>query len=373
MSKLSGRSIQNTSKEPTKYRQKHLFLSGVFIFVCLVVYTFTFSELFGVHYSRADGNSKKVTKNKEVSVPVFDRVAYDKKMLANANLPQTVGTSTQSSTTLQKWPVKAPYPNAGAILPFKRIIAYYGNFYSTKMGVLGEYPEDVMLAKLRAEVAKWEAADPTTPVVPAIDYIAITAQGSPGRDGMYRFRMPPDQIQIALDTAKKANGIVILEMQIGLSDIRTELPLLAPYLKLPQVHLALDPEFSMRGGAKPGTVIGSFDASEINYVSNYMATLVRENNLPPKVLVIHRFTQNMVTNDKLIKPLPEVQILMDMDGWGSPAKKLNTYQRFVADRPVQFTGFKLFYKNDLKPPSTRILTPQELLKLSPQPLFIQFQ
>ena len=47
------------------------------------------------------------------------------------------------------WPVKAVYPNGGALLPFNRIIAYYGNLYSTKMGVLGEYPEDEMLRSIR--------------------------------------------------------------------------------------------------------------------------------------------------------------------------------------------------------------------------------
>ena len=88
---------------------------------------------------------------------------------------------------------------------------------------------------------------------------------------------------------------------------------------------------------------------------------------------MHRFTRNMVTGYQNITPLPEVQIVMDMDGWGDPAKKLNTYRSFIASEPVQFTGFKLFYKNDLKPPSTRLLTPAEFLKLTPRPSFIQFQ
>ena len=81
----------------------------------------------------------------------------------------------------------------------------------------------------------------------------------------------------------------------------------------------------------------------------------------------------MITNYKAIKPLAEVQMVMDMDGWGNPAKKLGTYQYVVYKEPVQFTGFKLFYKNDLFAPSTRMLTPEDLLKLSPQPLFIQYQ
>jgi hypothetical protein len=142
---------------------------------------------------------------------------------------------------------------------------------------------------------------------------------------------------------------------------------------MPNVHLAIDPEFSMKTGAKPGTVIGTFSASDVNYAVRYLASLVQKNNLPPKILVIHRFTEGMVTGYKSIEPLPEVQIVMDMDGWGFGAKKINTYKQVIVSEPVQFTGFKLFYKNDLKAPSTRLLTPQEILNLSPRPSFIQYQ
>ncbi len=207
----------------------------------------------------------------------------------------------------------------------------------------------------------------------AINYIDITAQGLPGKDGKYRLRMPDTQVDKALEIAKKVDGIVILDIQVGLSTLQQELPLLDKYWAMPNVHLGLDPEFSMKSGDAPGDVIGSFSAADINYASNYLAKFVDENNLPPKIIVVHRFTQKMVTGTPDIKPLPQVQIVMDMDGWGSPAKKLNTYQQFIATQPVQFTGFKLFYKNDLKPPSTRLLTPAELLKLTPRPSFIQYQ
>lgn len=156
-----------------------------------------------------------------------------------------------------------------------------------------------------------------------------------------------------------------------MSNVQTELPLLAPYLKLPEVHLALDPEFAMHGGEKPGTAIGTLDAADINYAANYLANIVKANDLPPKILIIHRFTDPMVTNYQNITPLPEVQIVMDMDGFGAPAQKLNTYQDFIVNEPVQFTGFKLFYKNDVA--AGHMLTPDEVLKLSPQPSFIQYQ
>lgn len=142
---------------------------------------------------------------------------------------------------------------------------------------------------------------------------------------------------------------------------------------MPQVHLAIDPEFSMKSGDRPGTVIGTFDASDINYAAQYLARLVRENNLPPKVLIVHRFTQDMVTNYKNIQPLPEVQIVIDMDGFGTKEKKYGTYNRVIYPEPVQFTGIKLFYKNDIKPPSTGILTPAEVISLTPAPIYIQYQ
>jgi hypothetical protein len=265
------------------------------------------------------------------------------------------------------------YPQGGALLPFNRIIAYYGNFYSTGMGVLGQYPEAQVLEKLKHEVMVWEAADPTTPVVPAIEYIDVTAQGSAGKDGKYRLRMPDTQIDHALEMASKINGIVILDIQVGKSTLQDELPLLTDYLKLPQVHLAIDPEFSMKGSAPPGHEIGTFDAADINYAARFLANLVSENDLPPKILVVHRFTEDMVTGYRRIEPLPEVQIVMNMDGWGFPAKKINTYNVVVAPEPVQFTGFKLFYKNDALPPSTGLLTPAEVLSLTPAPIYIQYQ
>jgi hypothetical protein len=142
---------------------------------------------------------------------------------------------------------------------------------------------------------------------------------------------------------------------------------------MPEVHLGIDPEFSMKTGIRPGKVVGTYDAADINYAAEYLANLVRENNLTPKILVIHRYTEKMVTNYKLIKPLPEVQIVMDMDGWGGKSKKIGTYNNFIYPQPVQFTGFKLFYKNDILTPGTVLMTPADVLKLRPKPIYIQYQ
>jgi hypothetical protein len=313
--------------------------------------------------------------------PTLDKVDYTKRMLALSQVPISTTTPATlaelegmiaSSTKL--WPVKnLPYPKIGAILPFKRVIAYYGNFYSKGMGVLGQYPEEEMLAKLKATVAQWEAADPETPVVPAIHYIVQTAQIEAQKDGSYRLQMPDSQIDKAIEIANKIDGIVFIDFQVGLSTLQKDLPDYEKYLSMPNVHVGIDPEFSMKTGAKPGHAIGVFDAADINYAAEYLASLVKEHDLPPKILVIHRFTQDMVTNTKKIAPLPEVQIVMHMDGWGDPAKKIGTYTHVVIPEPVQFTGFKIFYKNDLLPPSTGLLTPERLLQLTPRPIYIQYQ
>jgi hypothetical protein len=241
------------------------------------------------------------------------------------------------------------------------------------MGVLGEYPTDQMLAMLASTTNMWTAADPSMPAVPAIHYIAAVAQAGAGKEGKYILRMPDDQIDHALELASRVNGIVFLDVQVALSTLQYELPQLEKYLKMPQVHLGIDPEFSMKHSERPGTVIGTFDAADINYAAEYLATIVRDNHLPPKILVVHRFTQDMVTNYKKIQPLPEVQIVMDMDGFGSKEKKYGTYTRIVAPEPVQFTGIKLFYKNDSRPPANGLLSPAEVLKLIPAPIYIQYQ
>ncbi|HVA63667.1 MAG TPA: hypothetical protein VNF74_08075 [Terriglobales bacterium] len=270
------------------------------------------------------------------------------------------------------WPVHTAYPEAGAILPFHRIVAYYGNFSSTQMGILGQYPPGEMLAKLQNVVAEWAAADPSTPVIPALDYIATTAQAAAGKDGQYRLRMPSSQLDKAVHMADQVNGLVFFDVQPGWSSLAAELPPLESYMKQANVELALDPEFALVPGRRPGAWRGTMSAADINFAAQWLAKIVIANHLPPKILVVHRFTQAMVTGASAIRPLPQVEIVMDMDGFGSPSMKISAYRAFIARQPVQFTGFKLFYHNDVKW-GGRVMTPADILALSPQPSYIVYQ
>ncbi len=260
----------------------------------------------------------------------------------------------------------------GAVLPFQRIVAFYGSPVSTRMGILGELPPDEMLSLLDRETARWRAADPATPVKPALHLIAVMAAGDPGPDSLYRIRMPERHIDRVMEWADRRDALIFLDIQPALSTVEAELPRLRKWLLRPDVHLALDPEWNMPDGAVPGTRIGTMNAREVNQAIEFLAELVSEHDLPPKVLVIHRFTSAMLRNSADIRLDPRVQVVINMDGWGPPAMKIQAYNDIVAPEADQYTGFKLFYKNDLKNDS-RLLTPEEILRLRPRPMYIQYQ
>jgi hypothetical protein len=268
-----------------------------------------------------------------------------------------------------RWPVKAPPPLPGSIVPEHRIVAFYGNPLSKRMGILGELPPEEMLRRLEAVATEWAAADSGQKVLPALHLIATVAQSYPGPARKYRLQMPDSVIERVANWAEERGWILFLDIQVGLSTVEDELKVLVPYLKRPYVHLALDPEFAMKDGKRPGTDwMGRMDASEVNHAIGVLARIVEEHQLPPKVLVVHRFTRNMLTNAAQIRLDPRVQVVIDMDGWGPPGSKMGAYRWFVVRHPVQYTGFKLFYKND-KP----MMTPQQVLELYPKPMYIQYQ
>ena len=211
---------------------------------------------------------------------------------------QSKGTATARPPSRPKpvWPVNGPAPLPGSILPHKRIVAYYGNPLSKRMGILGELPPDEMLKKLDREVKAWERADSATPVQPALHLITVVAQGSPGRDGMYRARMSDSLIERVYGWAQRHKAIMFLDLQVAKSTLQAEVPRLTNYLSRPDVHLAIDPEFSMKRGGAPGKRIGTYDAADVNYAIDFLADLVEKHNLPPKVLIVHRFTRPMLTN-----------------------------------------------------------------------------
>jgi hypothetical protein len=257
---------------------------------------------------------------------------------------------------------------AGALLPTNRIVAYYGNPLSPILGRLGEAPPDQMIARLRQTANYYAEADPSRPVKPALELITPLAQGSPGEDGLYRARLSSDVTDEVARWADDNDLLLILDVQVGRSSVADELPALLPYLKRPNTHLALDPEFAMGPGEVPGRTIGSLDAADVNIAIETLAGIVQSDNLPPKVLIVHRFLPSMLTGADAIEADPRVQVVIDMDGFGSPAAKISKYHAFIRDAGADFGGIKLFYKYD--PP---LLDPEDVVGLDPPPDVVIYQ
>jgi hypothetical protein len=315
--------------------------------------------------SAAKAPAKGTTRDARVHRPAAKRTADTAKVARPARPPRPEPV----------WPVKGPEALPGALLPNKRIVAYYGNPLSKQMGILGELPSDQMLARLERESAAWAKADPATPVQPALHLIAVVAQGAPGRDGKYRLRMDSTLIEKVYGWAKSKGAILFLDVQVGHATLQEELPRLERFLSRPDVHLGVDPEFSMHYGSSgrvPGSRIGTLKADDVNYASRFLAGLVDKYKIPPKVLVVHRFTRTMLPNAEQISLDRRVQVVINMDGWGPPPLKKDSYHDYVYLHPVQYTGFKLFYKNDTKK-GHPIMKPEDVLALTPKPLYIQYQ
>jgi len=312
---------------------------------------------------------------------------------AGATVPRRTRALRLAPADSARWPVKGPAQLPGSLLPGTRIVAYYGNPRSSRMGILGRIPPDSMLPRLERTARLWAAAD-TVPVMPALHLIATVAQGKPGAGGKYRLRTGTAVIDTLARWVEDRGWLLILDVQIGHSTVAGELEPLVPYLRRPYVHLALDPEFAMKRGGIPGQRIGTLDAADVNLAVDLLARLVDEEKIPPKVLVVHRFNRRMLTNHERIRLDPRVQVVIDMDGFGEAPLKEDAYRFWIVPYPVQYTGFKLFYKNDRKPEfrsddspwscpdsialavgcgDDGLMTPAMVLQLHPQPVYIQYQ
>ena len=176
-----------------------------------------------------------------------------------------------------------------------------------------------MIRSLLQRTEEWRRADVATPTRCALELIAITAQASPGSSGLYRARMPPALIDKVLGWARQARCLLVLDFHVGWSDVATELPYLRPWLSLPDVHLALDPEWDMPPGVKPGKQIGTMTAADVNVAVDELTRLVTTLRLPPKLLVVHRFVKSMVTDPETIRTTNQVRLLVNMDGFVRPS------------------------------------------------------
>lgn len=253
-----------------------------------------------------------------------------------------------------------------SVLRYNLLVTWYGNPHTPKMGVLGEYFGEE-LAKGLADQAKAYQAVTEKRVQAAYELVAIVAQGTAGADGMWRRRESAKVIDQMLAEARAHHFKLVLDVQVGHSTVQKEVEHLRKYLEEPDVYLALDPEFHMWEGQQPGRVIGHTLADDINYSIDLLDDIIRAKNLPPKVLIVHQFTMNMLPDKDNVKDGRMVDVALDMDGWGDRPLKLATY-RMVTRTPLEYLAIKLFYRKD-----TNILAPAEAVALKPAPAVVIYQ
>jgi hypothetical protein len=264
-------------------------------------------------------------------------------------------------------PRRAELPRGGrTILPDKRVVAFYGAPQDRELGVLGIGSPRRAARKLQRQSRPY--ARRGRPVLPAFELIAAIVTSEAGDGGDHSMRQDPATIRRYLRAARAHDMLLMLDIQPGYAPFLQEAEALEEFLREPDVSLALDPEWSMDPPQLPGQEIGSTDAATINEVSRYLSGIVRRYDLPQKLLVVHRFTRDMIEAEHDLERHPGVALVVNVDGFGDRPNKISKYREFTKDLRRRFNGFKLFYEEDVN-----LMKPRQVLRLDPQPDLVVYE
>jgi hypothetical protein len=277
------------------------------------------------------------------------------------------GASARTTAAAGTAPKPAQLPGGGRrLFPDRRVVAFYGNPRDDELGALGIGTPAQAAKRLLKQAKPYNLK--TRPVLPAMELVSTVATAAPGDAGLYRDHISFAKIRSYLAAARKIDALLILDIQPGRGEFGPEIMRLARFLREPDVGLALDPEWHVAPDALPGKVIGSTDADVVNAAATYLAKIVRERALPEKLLIVHRFTDDMIARADRLRQVPGVQTVVNVDGFGSTSVKVAKYHSFVHTTPAMRRGFKLFYKEDV-----RTMSPKSVMALSPRPDVVVYE
>src|SRR5690625_2997365 len=302
----------------------------------------------------------------EDAQPLEDKYSEEDK--ENTSDAEVYNDESERSVPLGETLLKGKEDLSDGPLKDHRLVAFYGTPLSENMGILGEYSPEEMMEKLKEQTEAYSKADPKRPAVPTIELIATVAQRTPGPEGLYVSKPKTEIIETYAKLAEENDALLLLDIQLGQGTVMDEVKAIEPYLKLPYVHLAIDTEYSVEEGQIPGEDLGEVDGKDVQEAVEYVDKMVQENDLPDKMVLVHQFGNDIVTNKDKIKPTEHVQVPLNYDGFGDPDIKISAYGKLVRDQPIQYGGFKLFYDND-----DPLLTPEEVLQLDPAPAIVNYQ
>ena len=269
----------------------------------------------------------------------------------------------------KKPPPPPELPRGGRrIFPEHRVVAFYGAPQNDELGALGIGKPREAGRRLLKQMRAYRRGGRT--LLPAMELIGVIASNEPGEDNNWSYRQTHETIRAYHRAARAIKALLLIDIQPGHADWMEETRYFARYLKEPDVGLALDPEWATPGVA-PGTVIGTMDASAVNRVQRYLSGLVRRHDLPEKMLIVHQFTEDMITSKERLRRYPGVRLVLNVDGFGGREVKIAKYVDFASftRRRKQFrNGFKLFYKED-----TNLLEPRDVLRMKPRPDLVIYE
>jgi len=259
-------------------------------------------------------------------------------------------------------------PVAGSIFPDNRVLLYYGFPTNENMGILGEFDPAQVLERLQAEAENYRAADPSRPVKVGFEMIASVAQGHPGPDGLHIADASRELLDTYTQFTADNDILLFFDVQMGFKEPFDDYSGLEEWIAQPHVHLAIDPEFHLRDGEVIGEYIGQVTAAEVTEAQNWLVEIAATYNVPPKILIVHQFHHSMIEGKDQIQPVAGVDLVIDMDGFGSPDLKEETYTVVITQEPIEYNGIKLFYGQD-----EPLMTADEVLAFDPSPDLIIYQ
>lgn len=254
------------------------------------------------------------------------------------------------------------------LLPDHRLIMYYGFPENPYMGILGEYSPEELLPRLLEQKAEYEAVSDDRPWKAGFELIASVAQRDAGADGKYVADTDGEWLDMYTQFTEANDMFLLLDVQMGLKTPKEDYEGLERWLRYDHVHLAIDPEFHVLPGETPGIELGSIDAADVTEAQEWLVQIAEKYGTSRKMLLIHQFNVYSVSNKDKIKPMAGVDLVLNMDGWGPPWQKLETWEVIIEQTPIEYNGIKLFYRQD-----EPLMTPAEVMALEPTPDVINYQ
>ncbi|MDR1837818.1 MAG: hypothetical protein LBQ89_09190 [Treponema sp.] len=259
--------------------------------------------------------------------------------------------------------------NQVSILLNNDILAYYGHPNSRNMGILGRHTMEELNNMLDELAAEYEAVSGGRKVRKAF-YLIYGTVWPEGEIGIIGNETLTRYIEFGLEN----DILIFIDHQIGRYDPVDSLRRMLPWLRYPNVHLALDPEWRT---TKPMVEIGSVTAEEINRAQQVMEDYIIENNIPgERFLVIHQFYHSMIRNRENVRSdFNRVRLVHCADGFGPPRVKRETYAYNARASNMPIKAFKLFYNLGIPGAGydNPLMTPSEVYELNPRPYIIMYQ